>query len=268
MAESNEGDSMRSLLAELATGALAGDERARVLEHLAACAACRQELAELTRAADALLMFAPRVEPPPGFESRVLAALDTELDATAGTTPDTGPAPRSTRRHGGLHEAEGRRRRGTRGHRAARLLTAVAVAATALVSGAAVTHWRDQGDRSLAERYRKTLAVADGDFLTAGRLRTAGGARAGTAFLYQGNPSWLVVTVTGALADGRYEMFVVDRGGAPHSAGYCLIKGHTGTAGYRLPIPVGSVAAIRLRPAGKSDLGDFDLSAGDFNAGY
>lgn len=251
MAEPHPGDIMRSLLSELATGAIAGDERALVLEHLVGCAPCRQELTRLTRAADALLAFAPRMEPPPGFESRVLAALD------------TAPPARPSRRRGGIWHFGLRRGRDTgRRYRATRLLTALAIGATALFGGVALTHWRDQDDRAVADRYRQTLAVANGEFLTAGPLTNAEGLRAGTVFLYQGNPSWLVVTVTAALDDGRYEMLVVDREGDYHPSGYCVIRNHTGTSGYQLPLPVSSVAAIRLRVAGR---GDLDLSSGDFS---
>jgi putative zinc finger protein len=265
MAE-HPGDTMRSLLAEFATGAIAGDERAQVLEHLAFCGSCRQELTRLTRAVDTLLAFAPRMEPPPGFESRVLAALDTGPPAAQ----QAGPA----RRWGGVWRRAGRSRLG--GHRgpwgrrdgrrfrATRALTAVVIAATALFAGVAVTHWRDQDERRLADSYRRTLSVANGTFLTASALTTAEGRRAGTVFLYQGNPSWLVVTVTGALADGRYQMLVVDREGDHHPAGWCMIRNRTGTTGYDLPLPAGNVAEVRLRLAGQDDV---DLSSGYFS-GY
>jgi hypothetical protein len=249
MADSHPGDIMRSLLSELATGAIAGDERALVLEHLVDCGPCRQELARLTRAADALLAFAPQVEPQPGFESRVLASLGTSA-----------PAPHPSRRPGPRRGGGGRRR-----HRAVRLLTAAAIAVTALTGGAMLTHWRDQDERTIADRYRQTLAVADGEFLTAGPLTNSEGLRAGTVFLYQGKPSWVVVTVTAALADGRYEMLVVDREGDYHPAGYCVVRNHAGTSGYQLPLPVSSVAKIKLRLPGQRAL---DLSSESFSSGY
>lgn len=60
---------------ELAVGILSGGERAGAVAHLARCANCQQLMIELTGAADELLLLAPEVEPPPGFESRVLARL-------------------------------------------------------------------------------------------------------------------------------------------------------------------------------------------------
>lgn len=61
---------------ELALGILAGDERAAVLTHLEACPACQQVVSSLAGVTDQLLLvLAPAVEPPGGFEGRVLAPL-------------------------------------------------------------------------------------------------------------------------------------------------------------------------------------------------
>ena len=62
-------------LAELALGILPGRERADVLAHLESCDRCAAELESLSAAADALLMLAPEVEPPLGFESRLSLRL-------------------------------------------------------------------------------------------------------------------------------------------------------------------------------------------------
>jgi hypothetical protein len=40
---------------------------------MAECARCRAVVADLASAADSVLLLAPTIEPPPGFESRVLA---------------------------------------------------------------------------------------------------------------------------------------------------------------------------------------------------
>lgn len=67
---------VRELAPELALGILGGAERAEVLLHVNGCARCQSHVAELTEAADAIPQLAPEVEPPPGFESRVLRRLD------------------------------------------------------------------------------------------------------------------------------------------------------------------------------------------------
>lgn len=66
---------VEDLAAELALGGVGGAERAAALAHLARCDACRTLVDQLARAADNLLLLVPAVEPPPGFESRVLARI-------------------------------------------------------------------------------------------------------------------------------------------------------------------------------------------------
>ncbi len=65
--------------AELAAGNLTGEERAVAIAHLERCPTCEQEVNALSVITDRLLLLAPKVEPPVGFEQRVLAAIPTEL---------------------------------------------------------------------------------------------------------------------------------------------------------------------------------------------
>jgi hypothetical protein len=60
---------------ELAVGALPEPRRSALLAHAAECASCAARLRALTDVADRLLLLAPSVEPPAGFESRVLARI-------------------------------------------------------------------------------------------------------------------------------------------------------------------------------------------------
>jgi hypothetical protein len=66
-------DEVRAVAAELALDELTGSERAAALSHLAGCAECRTEVADLAAVADSLLLLAPMEEPGEGFESRVVA---------------------------------------------------------------------------------------------------------------------------------------------------------------------------------------------------
>jgi hypothetical protein len=68
----------QELAPELALGLLDGAERAAVLAHLDRCPACRRDVASLTELGEHLLLLAPRVPPPAGFESDVLAQLAPE----------------------------------------------------------------------------------------------------------------------------------------------------------------------------------------------
>ncbi|WP_165440051.1 hypothetical protein [Micromonospora kangleipakensis] len=213
---------MHGLLPELATGAAAGDDRAWALAHVSRCQDCRRDLNQLTTAADAVLLLAPSVEPPPRFESTVLARLD------AASTPP--PRRRLLARR--------------------RVVAALAFAVCMLVAaggGALYVQSRTAEDRRLAEQYRQTLAVANGRYLKATTLTTADARPAGTVFLYQGNPSWLLVTVTTAPADGAYSVLAVDRAGAAHAIGTCQVINRTGTFGYRLRMAVAEVSEIRLQ---------------------
>jgi anti-sigma-K factor RskA len=74
---------MRELAPELALGVLSGRERAQAQEHLDQCPACREEVSAFAEVGDRLLAIVPSVEPPVGFEDRVLARLDLAGDRGA-----------------------------------------------------------------------------------------------------------------------------------------------------------------------------------------
>lgn len=68
-------DRFRAASVELALGILDGRERAEALAHLEHCPACHRELLLMGDLADRLVELTPGAEPPPGFETRVLASL-------------------------------------------------------------------------------------------------------------------------------------------------------------------------------------------------
>ncbi len=68
-------DEVREHLAEYALGVLDGRERAAVLAHVEACADCAEESRSLAAAADTLVMVPVAVDPPLGFESRVVERI-------------------------------------------------------------------------------------------------------------------------------------------------------------------------------------------------
>jgi hypothetical protein len=170
-------DELRELAPELALGTIEGDERADALRHLTTCAECRRLVDQLSAVADELLLAAPVQEPPAGFESRVIDAI--------------GPPPR---------------RRAWR-RVLVRLGPPVAAAAATAVALVAVYH----DDRVTAERYRETLAHADGRYFEAGPLQDETGADAGVVFGYQGTPSWLFVTVDAGHRDRVESAVLVTR---------------------------------------------------------
>jgi anti-sigma factor RsiW len=62
-------------LAELALGVLTGRDRAEALSHVASCPRCAEELEQLSRVADTVVLAAPEMEPPVGFEVRMLEQM-------------------------------------------------------------------------------------------------------------------------------------------------------------------------------------------------
>lgn len=213
-------DDVQPLLAELAAGALTGHERAAALRHVTGCAACRSELSGLARAVDGLLLLAPETEPPGGFESSVMARLGAD-------TSD----PTTSR----LWAARPRRV----------LAGAAAALVTAAALGAAAVWQHTAPDREIASHTRQTLEVANGRYWQSARLTTRD-ARAGTVFLYQGKPSWVLVSVTVTPTDGPYRVSIVGRDGAATPIGTCEVDGGSCTGGYEIDIPVKSISAVEL----------------------
>jgi len=205
-------DELRDLAPELALGIAAGDERARALDHLAGCPACRRHLEELSSLADELLLLAPAQEPPPGFESRVL---------------------------GEVREPRPRRRRP---------LIAVGAAAAAALATAAGLWLALRDDLDVASRYQETLAEANGDYLAADPLSAPGGKRAGTVFGYQGSPSWVLVTVDSSrsLEAGRYDVQVITEEGDRVDLHPIRVTRKGGSGGESIRIDFHEVAEVRL----------------------
>jgi hypothetical protein len=217
-------------LAEVATGAASGPDRALVLNHLAGCADCRRELDELTRVADDILLVAPEHEPPAGFESAVLARIAAEPRATAEARATTEPVG---------EQLPARRRR---------FLTPLAQAAAAvlLALGAAGLVWQTtEADRDLAAAYRDTLDVADGRYFSAVDLLRPDRASAGTVFFYEGNPSWLFTVVRDAPVDGSYDI-VLTSAGRDVLVTACEVRDARCGAGATVDVPIYRIDEIRL----------------------
>lgn len=70
-------DELQAVAADIALDEITGADRAAALTHLGGCSACRTVVAELAAVADSLLLLAPSIEPPEGFESRVVARFGT-----------------------------------------------------------------------------------------------------------------------------------------------------------------------------------------------
>jgi Putative zinc-finger len=157
---------VREIAPDLALGLLTGEERAAALEHLEGCQACRAEVASLAGVADDVLLTAPEITPPAGFDGRVLARL---------------AAARSA---GSPHRRAGAAHMQPRQHRRRRVVVgaALAAAAAAVVLVAAVLVSRDDSATS-------DLATVD--------MRTGVGEVVGEATLRDGDPATVAVDVPG-----------------------------------------------------------------------
>jgi putative zinc finger protein len=207
-------EELKDLAPEIALGTIEGEERAEALRHLATCGECRRVVDQLTTVADELLMLAPVQEPPAGFESRVIDAL-------------------------GFQRQAPRRRVGRR------LFTWLAppLAAAALTAAALVGVYHD--DHITADRYRSTLEQANGQEFQAAPLRDATGAEAGVAFGYQGDPSWMVVTVDPDHRDRVASAELITRDRRTVSLPDFELRAD-GSWGGAVPVDVYDVESIRL----------------------
>jgi hypothetical protein len=206
----------RELAAELALGIADGADRARALRHLAECAECRAAVEQLSAVTDELMLLAPVHEPPPGFESRVLARLRPE------------PAAKRPRR------------------RVRRLLVPIAAAGAAAALAAGIVLGGTSDDRRLAAEYRATLAAGNGTSFEAARLRDAGGERAGLVYAYRGRPSWIYVGLYANRPSTGYRVELVMTSGRRVPLPGFRLDPATGSGGQAVPVDVGDVAGVRV----------------------
>ena len=114
---------LRDVAAELALGVLGGAERAEAIMHVNGCARCQALVNELSEAADALPLLAPEIEPPVGFEQRVLSSGRARRRRSVRrmvAAVAVAPRPRRDPEH---HGRPGRRVRERRDERRARAAT-------------------------------------------------------------------------------------------------------------------------------------------------
>jgi uncharacterized membrane protein len=215
---------VRELIPEMAMGVAPGDERAVALAHLATCADCRRSLEETAATVDELLLLAPEHEPPPGFDAKVIDAVTVE-----------------------------RPRRWS----ASKLVLAAAAVVLAAAGATAVTRWTGADDRQLATQYRETLHEADGSYFNAAALTGTEGETAGHVFAYQGNPSWVFVTIENA-ESGMHRVRYVTEDGRTHPLGWCMVRDGRGSWGTAIDVPVYAVDSVEVVHHGSTMSADFE----------
>lgn len=193
-------ETARESLAELALGALRGEELHRVSAHVEHCSECRREVTSMLPVASRLLELVPGTEPPLGFDRRVLSNVQQV-------------------------ERGGRRFEG-RGGRFARHRTVIMAVAAAAAIVFGVSGWLVGADSSGHHQSRPELTA---EFVQQGR--DVG------EFEAYGKPLWLTVTVRGTGISGPVTCEMIHDDGSITTMGSFDLVGGSGT--WSTPDPEG-----------------------------
>ena len=216
--------------AELALGVLTGRERAQALAHLDHCASCREKVRQLTATGEGLLGLLPSVEPPAGFEARVMDRLG--LGAPA-------PSPSPARRAGWFSRMPFRGRQPAAGQsrparRTQRVLALAAVAVAVVAAG--LGGWG----------LRSGTSAPAGTPLSSATLLSASHQAAGKIFLYEGSSRWLYMSVDMPGGNGTVTCEVESRDGHITTVGSFRLTDGRGYWGSPVPATQGSLTGARL----------------------
>jgi anti-sigma-K factor RskA len=219
--------------AELALGVLTGRERARALAHLDWCDACRENVRELTVTGEELVGLVPAIEPPAGFETRVMERLGLAHPAPA---PQLSPARRFGRK---LTSGLAGGWLGGAGAGRPRRLVAAAAAAAVIVAG--LGGWG----------LRAATSSPPASALSSATLLTATHQSAGQIYLYDSGSRWLYMSVNigpggGAAANGTVLCQVVGPDGHVTTIGSFRLTNGYGYWGSPDPATDGPPAGARL----------------------
>jgi hypothetical protein len=210
------------LAPELALGILSGNERATALGHLASCTPCRDQLDDLARVADNLLLLGPAREPPIGFESRVLARLEQEGG-------DVGQGVRAA------HP----RRRWTAPYRLLSLAAAAVIVVVGVATGLVVSNRTGSA--------KPALSVSK--VVWAGKSTCQMVAFAPTV---PGAPTVVMIRLNEVPTDsnGSYPVLVEPAsGGAPVQVGVVPVHDGLGMRGFNVAPTIGKIKAVVVREA-------------------
>jgi hypothetical protein len=196
-------------LPELALGVLTGRDRVVALAHTESCSLCTDELEQLARAADAVVLVAPELEPPVGFEVRLFSRMGVSDDV---------PTPIRRRVRTWI------------------LASAAAVVALFIGLGAGwalsspPTGHTGAAVGAPTHGAIVTTAVLREDGRAVGRVSTSGGA----------NP-WMYMTLDDVSIQGEVTCQVVTNDGVTHTVGTFTVKQGYGAWGAPLPVSPGDV---------------------------
>jgi len=228
---------LADVAAELALGVLTGRERAVALAHLDTCDACREDVRQLMATGEQLLELLPPVEPPAGFETRVLARLGPPASAQEPGRPP-GEARPGGDRPGGRHPGSGRPGREARRPGGLRRMLAAAAMGLAIVA-AGLGGWR------LGAGAAPSASTAPGA-LTSVALLSATRQNVGTVYLYSGPPRWLYMSVDVEAGSGEVTCQLIGADGKVRTLGSLRLTDGYGDWGSPDPGNIGAVRGARL----------------------
>jgi hypothetical protein len=234
MSELNEMEcrEFSDVAAELALGVLTGRERAQALAHLDHCASCREKVRELTATGEGLLGLLPSVQPPAGFEARVMDRLGLSVPAPSPARP-----PRWTSRLALLVRKPAGQAPAGQARPAGRTRRALALAAVTLaVVAAGLGGWG----------LRPGTPAPAGAPLSSAALLSASHQTAGKIFVYQGSPRWLYMSVYMPTGNGTVICQVESRGGHITTVGSFRLTGGRGYWGNPVPPTQEPLTGARL----------------------
>lgn len=204
---------MRELAAEMALDVLAGYERATAQAHLNQCPACRSYVGSLTTVSDRMLSLVPGVEPPVGFEDRVLAGM--------GLTP---PPAKPKRRWWPV---------------------AAAAAVAALVFG--FGGWA-MGAVTMEQTVTQqaTAGNPSDDVLRFAALRSGDRHQIGQVFTYDGDSSWVYMSVNADPSTGPVTCQLIRQDGGWVQVGTFALNNGKGDWGTELAVDPSQMVGARL----------------------
>lgn len=202
-------EELAAIDAELALGIADARTRAAAVHHLERCPACRRGVQRLAGVSEGLTELVPPVEPPVGFESRVISGLQAAPSRTAGNAGK-------------------------------RLMIAAAFVALALFAG--VTGWLVGTTGGTAPAPSRS-ATASGHVVTADLVGQQGSV--GQVMLAGGKDPWLSMAVQGDVGHGLVRCQAVESDGRVLNLGSFPVVGGYGYWASALPSGT-SVHTVRL----------------------
>jgi hypothetical protein len=222
-------DEFADVAAELALGVLTGRERAQAIAHLDTCDACRENVRQLTMTGEEMLGLLPAIEPPAGFETRVMERIGLAA-----------PSPRPVSR---MSQARhfGRKLTGWTGQgqvsRPRRMLAAAAVAAAVVVGG--LGGWGLHAATS-------SPSVSS---LSSAALLSASHQTVGEIFVHNGGSRWMYMSVAMNSGSGSVTCQLVGTDGHITTVGSFRLADGYGYWGSPAPANLGPLTGARLLSA-------------------